>query len=72
MYSTTVTVCDPWLDPHVIAATDLTDDDPGEWVDWDWLMETGPDGNRANTLYLLVSNDDYKRLSPSLPGCSPI
>lgn len=68
VYSTAVTVCDPWLDPHVIAATDLTDNDPGEWVDLDWLLDTGPDGNRANTLYLLVSNDDYKRLSPVLAG----
>ena len=68
VYSTAVTVCDPWLDPHVVAATDLTDDDPGEWVDLDWLLDTGPDGNRANTLYLLVSNDDYKRLSPVLAG----
>jgi type IV secretion system protein VirD4 len=68
VYSTAVTVCDPWLDPHVIAATDISDDNPGEWVDLDWLLDTGPDGNRANTLYLLVSNDDYKRLSPVLAG----
>ena len=31
-------------------------------------MDTGPDGSNANTLYLLVSNDDYKRLSPVLAG----
>ena len=68
VYSTAVTVCDPWLDPHVVAATDITADDPGEWVDLDWLLDTGPHGNQANTLYLLVSNDDYKRLSPVLAG----
>jgi type IV secretion system protein VirD4 len=68
VYATAVTVCDPWLDPHVIAATDLAADGSGEWVDLDWLMNTGSDGDRANTLYLLVSNDDYKRLSPVLAG----
>lgn len=68
VYATAVTVCDPWLDPHVIAATDLDADGSGEWVDLDWLMDTGPDGDRANTLYLLVSSDDYKRLSPVLAG----
>jgi type IV secretion system protein VirD4 len=68
VYSTAVTVCDPWLDPHVIAATDIDADDPGDWVDLGWLMDTGPDGDRANTLYLLVSNDDYRRLSPVLAG----
>ena len=68
VYSTAVTVCDPWLDPHVVAATDITADNPGEWIDLDWLLDTGEHGNRANTLYLLVSNDDYKRLSPVLAG----
>jgi type IV secretion system protein VirD4 len=68
VYSTAVTVCDPWLDPHVIAATDLEPDNPGEWVDLDWLMDTGPDGDQANTLYLLVSTDDYARLAPVLAG----
>jgi type IV secretion system protein VirD4 len=68
VYSTAVTVCDPWLDPHVIAATDLDPDNPGEWVDLDWLMDTGPAGDQANTLYLLVSTDDYARLAPVLAG----
>ncbi|MBA3288598.1 MAG: type IV secretory system conjugative DNA transfer family protein [Acidimicrobiia bacterium] len=67
VYATATTVCDPWLDPAVRAATDLTSDD-GEWVDLDWLMDTGPDGDVANTLYLLVSNDDYERLAPVLAG----
>jgi type IV secretory pathway TraG/TraD family ATPase VirD4 len=68
VYSTAVTVCDPWLDPNVIAATDLDPNNPGEWVDLDWLMDTGTDGEQANTLYLVVANDDYKRLSPVLAG----
>ena len=51
-----------------LAATDLDPDKPGEWVDLDWLMDTGPDGDKANTLYLLVSHDDYQRLSPVLAG----
>jgi type IV secretion system protein VirD4 len=67
VYATAVTVVDPWLDPNVIAATDL-DRGRGEWVDLDWLLDTGPEGDRANTLYLVVSNDDYKRLSPVLAG----
>ena len=66
VYATAQTVCDPWLDPNVVAATDLDGD--GEWIDLDWLMDTGVDGDRANTLYLLVSLDDYKRLSPVLAG----
>ncbi len=66
VYSTAQTVVGPWLEPNVIAATDL--DGEGEWVDLDWLMDTGHDGERANTLYLLVSLDDYKRLSPVLAG----
>ena len=66
VYATAQTVCDPWLDPNVVAATDL--DGEGEWIDLDWLMDTGVDGDRANTLYLLVSLDDYKRLSPVLAG----
>ena len=66
VYATAQTVCDPWLDPKVAAATDLDGD--GEWVDLDWLMDTGPNGDRANTLYLLVSLDDYQRLSPVLAG----
>ena len=66
VYATAQTVCDPWLDPNVVAATDL--DGEGEWVDLDWLMDTGEDGSRANTLYLLVSLDDYRRLSPVLAG----
>ncbi|MEM1333868.1 MAG: TraM recognition domain-containing protein, partial [Actinomycetota bacterium] len=66
VYATAQTVCDPWLDPNVTAATDLDGD--GEWVDLDWLMDTGPNGDRANTLYLLVSLDDYQRLSPVLAG----
>jgi len=68
VYSTAVTVCDPWLDPNVIAATDLDPNSDGAWVDLDWLMDTGDAGSRANTLYLVVSNDDYKRLSPVLAG----
>ena len=68
VYSTATTVVTPWLDPNVLAATDLDPDKPGEWVDLDWLMNTGPDGDKANTLYLLVSHDDYKRLSPVLAG----
>ncbi len=66
VYATAQTVCDPWLDPKVAAATDLDGD--GEWVDLDWLMDTGPNGDRANTLYLLVSLDDYTRLAPVLAG----
>ncbi len=66
VYATAQTVCDPWLDPNVVAATDLDGD--GEWIDLDWLMDTGPEGKNANTLYLLVSLDDYKRLSPVLAG----
>lgn len=66
VYATAQTVCDPWLDPNVSAATDLDGD--GEWIDLDWLMDTGVEGDRANTLYLLVSLDDYKRLSPVLAG----
>lgn len=66
VYATAQTVCDPWLDPNVVAATDLHGD--GEWVDLDWLMDTGPDGDNANTLYLLVSLDDYQRLAPVLAG----
>ncbi|WP_420451741.1 type IV secretory system conjugative DNA transfer family protein [Ilumatobacter sp.] len=66
VYATAQTVCDPWLDPNVVAATDL--DGEGEWIDLDWLMDTGPEGDRANTLYLLVSLDDYERLSPVLAG----
>ena len=66
VYSTAQTVCDPWLDPNVVKATDL--DGTGDWIDLDWLMNTGPNGNRANTLYLLVSLDDYQRLSPVLAG----
>ena len=66
VYATAQTVCDPWLDPNVVAATDLDGD--GEWIDLDWLMDTGPDGKKANTLYLLVSLDDYRRLSPVLAG----
>jgi type IV secretion system protein VirD4 len=71
VYSTAQTVCDPWLDPNVVAATDLHAGagDPGTgWVDLDWLMNTGPEGDMANTLYLLVSQDDYKRLAPVLAG----
>ena len=34
----------------------------------DWLLDTGPDGEQANTLYLLVSHDDYRRLAPVLAG----
>jgi len=67
VYATAVTVCDPWLDPNVIAATDLTDGQ-GKWVDLDWLLDTGEQGERANTLYLLVDTDDYKRLAPVLAG----
>ena len=67
VYATAQTVCDPWLDPNVAAATDLADGE-GEWIDLDWLMHTGPEGDRANTLYLLVSLDDYKRLAPVLAG----
>ncbi len=67
VYATAQTVCDPWLDPNVAAATDLTDG-KGEWVDLDWLLNTGPEGEGANTLYLLVSLDDYKRLAPVLAG----
>ncbi len=66
VYATAQTVCDPWLDPSVVAATDL--DGEGEWIDLDWLMDTGVEGDRANTLYLLVSLDDYERLSPVLAG----
>lgn len=66
VYATAQTVCDPWLDPNVAAATDLHGD--GEWVDLEWLMDTGADGDNANTLYLLVSLDDYKRLAPVLAG----
>ena len=66
MYATAQTVCDPWLDRDVVAATDLDGD--GESIDLDWLMDTGPEGKNANTLYLLVSLDDYKRLSPVLAG----
>ncbi len=76
VYATAQTVCDPWLDPAVVAATDFDDDSEetgdtegtGEWLDLDWLMDTGTDGKNANTLYLLVSLDDYKRLSPVLAG----
>ena len=68
VYSTATTVVTPWLDPNVLAATDLDPKKPGEWVDLDWLMNTGPDGKNANTLYLLVSHDDYQRLSPVLAG----
>ncbi len=71
VYSTAQTVCDPWLDPHVVAATDLDHSSDGEtagWVDLEWLMDTGEAGDRANTLYLLVSQDDYKRLAPVLAG----
>lgn len=70
VYSTAVTVCDPWLDPKVIDATDLPDgqDIDAGWVDLDWLMDTGPNGDQANTLYLVVAHDDYKRLSPVLAG----
>ena len=67
VYATAQTVCDPWLDPNVAAATDLTDG-KGEWIDLDWLLDTGPEGEGANTLYLLVSLDDYKRLAPVLAG----
>ena len=67
VYATATTVCNAWLDPNVVAATDLADG-VGEWVDLEWLMDTGVNGNRANTLYLLVSNDDYKRLAPVLAG----
>lgn len=67
VYATAQTVCDPWLDPNVAAATDLKNGE-GEWVDLDWLMDTGDDGKDANTLYLLVSLDDYKRLAPVLAG----
>jgi len=67
VYSTAQTVCDPWLDPNVAAATDL-DGLNGKWVDLEWLMDTGPGGDKANTLYLLVSQDDYKRLAPVLAG----
>ncbi|MFN3256289.1 MAG: type IV secretory system conjugative DNA transfer family protein [Ilumatobacter sp.] len=66
VYATAQTVCDPWLDPNVIAATDIDGD--GEWIDLDWLMDTGPEGDKANTLYLLVSLDDYQRLAPVLAG----
>ena len=66
VYATAQTVCDPWLDPNVIAATDIDGD--GEWIDLDWLMDTGVDGDQANTLYLLVSLDDYNRLAPVLAG----
>lgn len=85
VYSTAQTVCDPWLDPNVAAATDLyarpvagqrptnavTEGDAErapEWIDLDWLMDTGDAGDRANTLYLMVSQDDYKRLAPVLAG----
>lgn len=69
VYATAQTVCDPWLDPAVIAATDFDDaEESGEWIDLDWLMDTGTDGSNSNTLYLLVSLDDYKRLSPVLAG----
>lgn len=67
VYATAQTVCDPWLDPNVAAATDLKDG-KGEWIDLDWLMDTGAEGEDANTLYLLVSLDDYKRLAPVLAG----
>ena len=68
VYATATSVCDPWLDPNVIAATDLDSGCEAQWVDLDWLMDTGPEGADANTLYLLVSQDDYKRLSPVLAG----
>lgn len=85
VYSTAVTVCDPWLDPKVLAVTDLSTNTPSPadvvegadgtdmaggdgWVDLDWLLDTGADGSNANTLYLLVANDDYKRLAPVLAG----
>ncbi len=92
VYATATTVITPWLDPAVIAATDLprgaTDSAKasadgilagrdrdgegetgaaGEWVDLEWLMDTR-DGDRANTLYLLVDLDDYQRLAPVLAG----
>jgi type IV secretion system protein VirD4 len=68
VYATATTVVTPWLEPNVIAATDLDAEQPGEWVDLDWLMDTGVDGDNANTLYLLVSHDDYQRLAPVLAG----
>lgn len=85
VYSTAVTVCDPWLDPKVLAVTDLRGasrstgdgveghegtDVAGRdgWVDLEWLLDTGANGSNANTLYLLVANDDYRRLAPVLAG----
>ena len=67
VYATATTVCNPWLEPNVVAATDLQGG-VGEWVDLDWLLDTGPGGANANTLYLVVSNDDYQRLAPVLAG----
>ena len=65
VYATARTVVDAYMDPAVIAATDLNPDKPNDqWVDLDWLMDTGTAGTNANTLYFVVSDDDFERLAP--------
>ena len=68
VYGTAQTVADPYLDPNVRAVTDIgPDETEASWIDLDWLMKVGPDGE-VNTLYLVVPLDDYKRLAPVLGG----
>lgn len=67
VYATAQTVADPYLDPAVLACTDIdpvTEPDVG-WIDLDWLMNPA---TGANTLYLVVPLDEYERLAPVLGG----
>ncbi|MEX5711705.1 type IV secretory system conjugative DNA transfer family protein [Parafrankia sp. FMc6] len=52
----------PWQEPQIAASA------MPSHLDLDWLLDTGPDGQTANTLYLSADLDDAERLAPVLGG----
>jgi type IV secretion system protein VirD4 len=62
VYLTARQVIRPWQEPGVQA----TAADPR--LDLDWLLDCGPGGTAANSLYLCADLDDAERLAPVLGG----
>ncbi|CUU56586.1 Type IV secretory pathway, VirD4 component, TraG/TraD family ATPase [Parafrankia irregularis] len=52
----------PWQEPRIAASAAVSQ------IDLDWLLDRGPDGRAANTLYLSADLDDAERLAPVLGG----
>ncbi|ABW10828.1 Type IV secretory pathway VirD4 protein-like protein [Parafrankia sp. EAN1pec] len=52
----------PWQEPEIAASATASH------LDLEWLLDTGPDGQAANTLYLSADLDDAERLAPVLGG----